>query len=251
MEPYVKSSVKSDRIEIEFFHPAGNSLPGRLLTELAKKIQEADQAGPNVILLKSAGDRTFCAGASFDELTAITNEEEGMTFFSGFANVINAMRMSSKIILTRVQGKAVGGGVGIIAASDHVIASKYASIRLSELAIGIGPFVIGPAVERKTGLSAFAKMSLTPDEWQTAQWAGQHNLMQEVFDTVEQVDQYIETLIKAWNSYSPAALAELKKIFWQGTDHWNQLLTERAKISGKLVLSPFTRNAINAFKNKA
>ena len=170
MEPYVHSTIKEDRIEIEFFHPSGNSLPGVSLSRLVSAIQDAESAKPNVILLKS-GDRTFCAGASFDELTSITNEAEGLQFFSGFANVINAMRKSSKLVLTRVQGKAVGGGVGLISGSDHVIATKYASVRLSELAIGIGPFVIGPAVERKTGVSAFAKMALTPDEWQTAQWA--------------------------------------------------------------------------------
>jgi methylglutaconyl-CoA hydratase len=248
MESYVKSTVQADRIIIEFFHPAGNSLPGALLSQLVAQINAADKEKPNVILLKSAGDRTFCAGASFDELISIKDEKEGLLFFSGFANVINAIRKSNKIVLTRVQGKAVGGGVGLIAASDHVIATQFASIRLSELAVGIGPFVIGPAVERKSGLSAFAKMSLTPDEWQTADWAKQHNLLQEVFDTIDQVDQYIESLIQRWNSYSPDAMAELKKIFWDGTQHWDKLLAERAAISGRLVLSEFTRQAIAKFK---
>lgn len=251
MEPYVHSTIKEDRIEIEFFHPSGNSLPGESLSRLASAIQDAESAKPNVILLKSGGDRTFCAGASFDELTSITNEAEGLQFFSGFANVINAMRKSSKLVLTRVQGKAVGGGVGLISGSDHVIATKYASVRLSELAIGIGPFVIGPAVERKTGVSAFAKMALTPDEWQTAQWAKEHNLLQEVFGEIDQVDQYIEALIVKWNTYSPEAIHALKKIIWQGTDHWDELLWERAAISGRLVLSQFTRDAIEAFRNKA
>jgi methylglutaconyl-CoA hydratase len=249
MESYVKSTVQADRIIIEIFHPAGNSLPGTLLTQLVTQINAANKEKPNVILLKSAGDRTFCAGASFDELMSIKDEKEGLLFFSGFANVINAIRKSNKIVLTRVQGKAVGGGVGLIAASDHVIATRFASIRLSELAVGIGPFVIGPAVERKAGLSAFAKMSLTPDEWQTAEWAKQHNLLQEVFDSIDQVDQYIESLIQRWNSYSPDAMAELKKIFWEGTQHWDTLLSERAAISGKLVLSEFTRQAIAKFKS--
>ena len=249
MESYVKSTVQADRIIIEIFHPAGNSLPGTLLTQLVTQINAANKERPNVILLKSAGDRTFCAGASFDELMSIKDEKEGLLFFSGFANVINAIRKSNKIVLTRVQGKAVGGGVGLIAASDHVIATRFASIRLSELAVGIGPFVIGPAVERKAGLSAFAKMSLTPDEWQTAEWAKQHNLLQEVFDSIDQVDQYIESLIQRWNSYSPDAMAELKKIFWEGTQHWDTLLSERAAISGKLVLSEFTRQAIAKFKS--
>jgi len=250
-QPYVHTSVGPDRITIEFFHPSGNSLPGDLLAQLAAAIRDAETEKPPVILLRSAGDRTFCAGASFDELSSIEDTEQGLRFFSGFANVINAMRKSPKLVLTRVQGKAVGGGVGLIAASDHVVASRYASVRLSELAVGIGPFVIGPAVERKTGLSAFAKMSLTPDEWQTAEWAQQHDLLQEVFETGEQVDLYIEHLIAKWNSYSPEALTELKRVFWQGTDHWDELLTQRAAISGRLVLSEFTRSAIASFKNKA
>lgn len=249
--PYVNSVVKTDRIEIEFYHPAGNSLPATLLTQLVNSIENAANSGPNVILLKSAGDRTFCAGASFEELSSINNKEEGLRFFSGFANVINAIRKCPKLVLTRVQGKAVGGGVGIIAASDYSIASKYASIRLSELAVGIGPFVIGPAVERKIGLSAFTKMSLTPDEWQTAQWAGDRDLFYEVFEDNAQVDAYIDDLIAKWNGYSPEAIASLKKIFWEGTGHWDELLSQRAAISGSLVLSDFTREAINAFKNKS
>ncbi len=250
-QPYVKSEVKSDRIEIEFYHPAGNSLPASLLSQLVSAIDNAAASGPNVILLKSAGDRTFCAGASFEELSSIRNKEEGIRFFSGFANVINAIRKCPKLVLTKVQGKAVGGGVGIIAASDYSIASKYASVRLSELAVGIGPFVIGPAVERKIGLSAFSKMSLTPDEWQTASWAGDRDLFHEVFDDNDQVDAYINDLINKWNSYSPDAIAELKKVFWEGTGHWDELLSRRAAISGSLVLSDFTREAINAFKNKS
>ena len=250
-QPYVNSVVKSDRIEIEFYHPAGNSLPATLLNQLVSSIENAANSGPNVILLKSAGDRTFCAGASFEELSSIGNKEDGLRFFSGFANVINAIRKSPKLVITRVQGKAVGGGVGIIAASDYSIGSKYASVRLSELAVGIGPFVIGPAVERKIGLSAFSKMSLTPDEWQTARWAGDRDLFHEVFEDNEQVDAYINELIGKWNSYSPDAIASLKKVFWEGTGHWDELLSQRAAISGTLVLSDFTRNAINAFKNKS
>ena len=250
-QPYVNSEIKSDRIEIEFYHPAGNSLPGELLAKLVEAIKNAENASPNVILLKSHGDRTFCAGASFDELSSINDEATGLKFFSGFANVINAIRKSPKIVITRVQGKAVGGGVGIMAASDYVIASKYASVRLSELAVGIGPFVIGPAVERKIGLSAFAKMSLTPDEWQTPEWALQRDLVQEVFEEVKQVDEYIDFLIGKWNTYSPDAMFELKKVLWAGTENWDELLAERAAISGRLVLSDFTKNAINLFKTKA
>ena len=250
-QAYVRSQIKSDRVEIEFYHPSGNSLPGSLLAQLVRAINDAGNEKPNVILLKSHGERTFCAGASFDELSSIGDEATGLKFFSGFANVINAIRKSSKIVLTRVQGKAVGGGVGIMAASDYVIASKYASVRLSELAVGIGPFVIGPAVERKIGLSAFAKMALTPDEWQTAEWALQRDLVQEVFEDVKQVDEYIDFLIAKWNTYSPDAMDELKKVLWKGTEDWDNLLAERAAISGRLVLSEFTKEAINSFKSKS
>ena len=236
---------------IEFFHPAHNSLPGALLASLTEAITAAgrDEA-TKVIVLASAGDRTFCAGASFDELTAIDNLDTGKAFFMGFANVINACRTCGKIVIGRVQGKAVGGGVGVAAATDYCMATKYASVRLSELAIGIGPFVVGPAVERKVGLSAMSQMTLNPDEWQTAAWAKDKGLFTEVFESTEQLDDYIGQFAAKLAGYNPEALSALKTIFWEGTGDWDQLLEKRAAVSGQLVLSRFTREAIQAFKNR-
>lgn len=236
---------------IEFSHPAQNSLPGRLLAELVQAIEAAGaDKDSHIVLLRSAGDRTFCAGASFDELSSIRDFETGKRFFLGFANVINAMRRCPKLIIGRVQGKAVGGGVGLAAATDYCMASQYASVRLSELAVGIGPFVVGPACERKLGLSAFSQMAINATEWQTAAWAKQKGLFTEVFDTVEQLDAYIEHFTNILVNSSPEAMRELKRIFWQGTENWDTLLDERAAISGRLVLSDFTREAIEAFKTK-
>ncbi len=234
---------------VTFFHPAHNSLPGRLLERLSEAITEAGRhPDTRVVVLRSEGERTFCAGASFDELAAIDTLEKGKAFFLGFANVINAMRKCPKPVVGRVQGKAVGGGVGLAAATDYCMASKWASIRLSELAVGIGPFVVGPAVERKIGLSAFSQLTLDPAEWQTAQWAREKGLFNEVFDTVEQLDAYLADFTARLASYNPEAMRELKRIFWEGTEHWDQLLDERAAISGRLVLSDFAKRAIEAFK---
>jgi len=248
VNPYVKAHISDGIARIEFFHPAHNSLPGDLLKELKEKIEHfSDQKEIKLILIQSAGERTFCAGASFTELSSIQDFEAGKRFFMGFANVINAIRKSSKIVIMTVQGKAVGGGVGLAAAADYCLATKWSSVRLSELAVGIGPFVIGPAVERKLGNSAFTKMSLTPDEWQTAEWAKNHGLFHECFEDKTQMDAYLITLLDRLKSYNPQALDKLKIVFWEGTDHWDQLLETRAEISGELVLSEASKNAINAF----
>ena len=203
-----------------------------------------------VIILKSAGERAFCAGASFDELISIDNLETGKVFFSGFANVINAARKCPKIIIGRVQGKAVGGGVGMASAVDYCMATKFASVKLSELAVGIGPFVVGPAVERKIGMSAMSQLAIDATEWQTAQWAKEKGLYTEVFNSIDQMDEGIAKLANTLANSNPEAMQMLKKVFWQGTENWDDLLLERAAMSGKLVLSDFTRNAINKFKNK-
>lgn len=246
---HVSHKIEHGVATIEFFHPSSNSLPGAILTDLAKTINDIGiDNRVNVIVLRSAGDKAFCAGASFDELMAIQNEAEGKKFFSGFAHVINAMRKCHKLIIGRVQGKAVGGGVGLIAATDYAIATEDASVKLSELAIGIGPFVVGPAVERKVGNSAFAALAIDATEWRSAEWAKRHGLYSEVHRTVLEVDDSVNNLAERLSHSSPAAMAQLKKIFWQGTDHWDELLGDRAAISGRLVLSDFTRNAINKFK---
>ena len=236
---------------IEFYHPAQNSMPGHLLKKLVATItEEGRNEASDIIVLKSFGDRTYCAGASFTELASIRDFDTGKAFFLGFANVINAIRLCPKIVIGRVQGKAVGGGVGLAAACDFTMATKFASVRLSELAVGIGPFVIGPAVERKIGLSAFSQMSLQAAEWQTAAWAKQKGLFMEVFETVEQLDDYLSHFINELLSRSPRALAGLKEVFWQGTEHWSQLLEQRAEASGKLILSDYAKNAIAEFLQK-
>ena len=247
---YVRTDLTTDGIaHILFYHPNHNSLPSRLLTELAAAFTSAgDNPDVKIVVLRSVEHNTFCAGASFDELASIQDFETSKAFFSGFGNVIKAMRRCPKIIVGRVHGKAVGGGVGLAAATDICFASQWASVRLSELAVGFGPFVIGPAVERKIGAATFAQMSLTPSEWRTAEWAKSHGLFQEYFEQVEQLDAYLTHFCQNLCAYSPDALLEMKKVFWQGTEHWDTLLTERAAISGRLALSEFSKAAIAAFK---
>ncbi|EMR03267.1 enoyl-CoA hydratase/isomerase family protein [Cesiribacter andamanensis] len=236
---------------ISFFHPSHNSLPGALLQELAETIRAAGtDPAIKVIILKSEGERTFCAGASFDELMAIETKEQGLAFFSGFAKVINACRTSPRMILGRVQGKAIGGGVGVAASTDYCFATKHAAVKLSELALGIGPFVVGPAVERKIGLAAFSQLSLDAAEFQSAEWAKERGLYAEVFDNAGEMDAALHAFATRLAGYSPEALTAMKRVFWQGTEHWDQLLVERAGISGTLVLSDFTREFIKSFKAK-
>ena len=236
---------------IEFHHPLSNSLPGKLLGKLANSISEFGENNEvRVIVLKSAGDRAFCAGASFDELISIDNLETGKLFFSGFANVINAARKCPKLIIGRVHGKAVGGGVGLASAVDYCFATEHASVKLSELAVGIGPFVVGPAVARKIGDAAMSELTIDAKSWRTADWAKSKGLYADVFPTVEAMDEAISILAVTLSESNPEAMRELKRIFWENTDHWDVLLAERAAISGRLVLSDFTRNAINKFKSK-
>ena len=251
-EGYVSHEIEHGIATIEFFHPSGNSLPGAILTDLAKTINDVGlDHRVKVIILRSAGEKTFCAGASFDELIAINDAETGLKFFSGFAHVINAMRKCHKLIIGRVQGKAVGGGVGLIAATDYAIAHESCSVKLSELAVGIGPFVVGPAVERKIGTSCFAQLAIDATQWRSADWAKRHGLYAELHSTTQEVDDAVRNLAERLASSNPEAMAELKKVFWQGTENWDKLLPERAAISGKLILSDFSRNAINTFKAKA
>lgn len=247
----VETAVAESIATITFMHPLSNSLPGKILNKLAATITEIGQRDDvKVIVLKSAGDRAFCAGASFDELIAIDDATTGEEFFSGFARVINAARKCPKFIIGRVQGKAVGGGVGMASAVDYCYATQFASVKLSELAIGIGPFVVGPAVERKVGTSAFSQMAINATAWYPASWAREKGLYAEVFESAEEMDAAIATLAGKLAGSNPEAMRMLKKVFWQGTDHWDELLRDRAAMSGTLVLSEFTRNAINAFKKK-
>lgn len=250
-EANVTHTTENGISTIEFFHPQSNSLPSAILQKLAATITEAAQnKDTTVIILKSGGDRTFCAGASFDELMAIKNEAEGLAFFSGFAHVINAMRKCKQFIIGRVQGKAIGGGVGLASSCDYTFATQYADIKLSELAVGIGPFVVGPAVERKIGTSAAYELAIDATNFRTANWAMQKSMYTAVHNTIEEMDTAIQGLAITLSKSSPEAMAEIKKAFWKGTEDWDSLLIERAKISGRLVLSEFTRNAIDKFKKK-
>jgi methylglutaconyl-CoA hydratase len=234
---------------VEFGHPASNSFPSELLERLEKefhKLSDTDEV--NLIILKSEGDRAFCAGASFDELLEISNMQQGKLFFSGFANVINAMRTCKKLIVGRIHGKTVGGGVGLAAACDYCLATEQAAIKLSELSIGIGPFVIAPAVERKMGIGALAELTLAAHEWKNAYWAKEKGLYARVFEDIKDLDKEVEIFSEKLASYNPEALYEMKKTLWKGTEDWDQLLPEQAAISGELVLSEFTKNALTKFK---
>lgn len=236
---------------IEFSHLLSNSLPGKILAKLANTITSLGEDDTvKIIVIRSAGDRAFCAGASFDELVAIDNLETGKVFFSGFANVINACRTCPKLIIGRVQGKAVGGGVGLAAAFDYTLATQHAFVKLSELAVGIGPFVVGPAVERKIGVSAMSQLAINATEWQSAAWARSKGLYTAVYDTADAMDEAIDALVNKLCQSNPEAMRQLKQVFWQGTEHWDKLLAERAEISGQLVLSDFTKKAIAKFKAK-
>jgi len=249
MDGFVNSEVANGICTITFSHPASNSLPGDILSKLAKTIHSAGlDLDTSVIVLKSSGERAFCAGASFDEILSLKNESEGLEFFSGFANVINAIRTCPKFVIGRVQGKAVGGGVGLAAAVDHCFATKHASIKLSELAIGIGPFVVGPAIERKVGTSGFSQLSIDATSWKDASWAAQYGLYAEVFENTEEMDNAVNRLTTKLASSSPEAMKELKKVLWKGSENWGDLLKELAQISGRLILSDFSKEAIKSFK---
>lgn len=248
---YVKTNIENGVATIEFYHPSHNSLPGRLLKLLVENINTAgENSAIKVVILKSAGERTFCAGASFDELSSIENLERGKEFFMGFANVINAIRKCPKFVIGRIQGKAVGGGVGLASAVDYCLATKFASVKLSELAIGIGPFVIGPAVERKIGLSAFSQSGINATDWYSSNWAKEKGLFVEVFESTDLMDEYLGDFAQKLANFSPDAMREYKRVLWEGTENWDTLLAERAAISGRLVLSDFTKNAIAKFQGK-
>ncbi len=245
----VLTNIREKIATITFYHPASNSFPTSLLNRLIENINRLSlDSNVNVIILQSEGDAAFCAGASFNELLEISNLEEGKQFFSGFANLINAMRTCSKLIIGRVQGKAVGGGVGIIAATDYCFATENADIKLSELTVGIGPFVIEPALTRKIGVAALSKLTLDATDWHTAYWAKENGLFARVFESKRDMDEYVAVLSQKLANYNPEALTALKKVFWKGTEDWDKLLLERAEISGKLALSDSTKKALQKFK---
>lgn len=248
-QPYVKIDIENKVGYIEFFHPSHNSLPGDILAKLAQTIAEAgDNNAIKVIVLKSGGDRTFCAGASFNELININDEKTGKVFFSGFANVINAMRKCPKFIIGRIQGKTVGGGVGLAASTDYCMGTKFAAIKLSELNIGIGPFVVGPAIERKMGLSAMSQIAVDANTFYPPEWAKQKGLFTHIYESTEELDEAVKNTAEHLCTYNTEAMLEMKKVFWRGTDDWDELLAERAQTSGRLVLSDFTKEKLKGFK---
>jgi methylglutaconyl-CoA hydratase len=248
-EAYVKQNIQNNIATIEFFHPEQNSLPSDILVQLANTITKVgNNSEVKVIILKSGGDRTFCAGASFQELISINNAETGKVFFSGFANVINAMRKCPKFIIGRIQGKTVGGGVGIAAATDYCLATKFASIKLSELNVGIGPFVVSPAIERKMGVSAMSQIAIDANSFYEATWAREKGLFANVYESIEELDSEVQKFAEHLCTYNPEAMLEMKKVFWRGTEDWDNLLAERAAISGRLVLSDFTKETLKKFK---
>ncbi len=250
-EGSINIEIKNNIGTVEFYHPKGNSLPGNLLNELAQSISGLGKnSEAHVIVLRSKGKGAFCAGASFDELIAIENKEQGKRFFLGFSGVLNAMRKCPKLIIVRVQGKAVGGGVGLASGGDYTIAHTSASVKLSELALGIGPFVVGPAVQRKVGTSAFSKLAVDAKNWHEAHWAYENGLFSQLCDSHAKLDEACANLAHDLASSSPQAMLHLKNMLWRGTENWEDLMEQRAEISGELVLSNFTRNFIEEFKKK-
>jgi methylglutaconyl-CoA hydratase len=245
----ISTVIENTVATVTFSNPASNSFPSLLLQQLTEELHLLSENNTvTLIILKSEGTSTFCAGASFEELLALETESDGTKFFSGFANVINAMRTCSKLIIGRVQGKAVGGGVGLAAACDYCFATENSMIRLSEIAVGIGPFVIEPAVSRKIGKVAFTELTLNPSLWKSAQWAQENKLYTEVFATSEALDERLQAFVSELCTYNPLALEAIKKVLWEGTENWQQLLYERAAISGRLVLSPASKIALQKFK---
>ncbi|MFT3885565.1 MAG: enoyl-CoA hydratase/isomerase family protein [Flavobacteriales bacterium] len=249
---YVNSNITDGIATVTFHHLKSNSLPGHVLRGMAEAITTAGKdPSVRVIVLRSDGDKAFCAGASFDELTSIADMAQGTAFFSGFAQVINAIRKAPVFVIGRIHSHTVGGGVGLACAVDIAYAHEGASARLSELAIGIGPFVVGPAIERKVGNGLFGLLTATPATRRSAAWCEQHGIYAGVFPTIEALDERIAAHARELAGYNPEAMAELKRVMWRGTDDWDHLLAERAAQSGRLVLSAFTRTAIARFKAEA
>lgn len=247
---FVRATAANGIGVLSFYHPKGNSLPAAMLRELAEGVDRLGfDKSVQVIILRSEGTGPFCAGASFDEFTSIRDAEAGRQFFMGFANLILAMRRCPKFILARVHGKVAGGGVGIVAAADYSLAMVSASVRLSELAVGIGPFIVGPVIERRVGSGSFSAMAIDA-EWRDGHWAERHGLYSRLCDVQTELDAHLDALAHTLAKSNPEAMAELKTTFWAGTDHWEELLRERAKMSGRLVLSDHTKRAIEEFRRR-
>ena len=247
---FVNQELKNSISEITFGHPKSNSLPGEILELLAQTIlNEGAKTEVKAILLKSGGEKAFCAGASFDELLSIDELENSKKFFGGFAKVLNAMRSCGKLVIVRVQGKTTGGGVGIACAADYCFATKDAALALTELNLGIGPFVIGPYVERKMGKSAYAAMSIDAD-FRSAEWCKQHDVYHSVSENIEMMDEEISKFLEKLSARSSDALSLIKKVSWEGTEHFEELMPERILMSASLILEDSAKKNIEKIKER-
>ncbi len=248
MQPFVTSEIRNSISEITFGTPKSNSLPGEILEKLAQTILiEGKKEEVKAILLKSEGEKVFCAGASFDELLEIDELEASKKFFGGFAKVLNAMRSCGKIVVVRVQGKTTGGGVGIACGADYCFATKNAALALTEINLGIGPFVIGPYVERKIGKSQFSAMAIDAD-FRSAEWAEQHNIYHSVSETIAEMELKLGIFLDKLSARSDEALALIKKVSWEGTEHFEELMPERIHMSASLILEDSAKENIQKIK---
>ena len=250
MTDFVNAQVLNQISHIEFGTSKSNSLPGEILELLAQTIlSEAAKVDVKAIVLKSSGEKAFCAGASFDELLQIDELEISKKFFGGFAKVLNAMRTCGKLVIVRVQGKTTGGGVGIACGADYCFATKDSSLALTELNLGIGPFVIGPYVERKIGKSEFTAMAIDAD-FRSAQWAERNHIYHVVSDSIEEMDEKLTVFLDTLASRSADALALLKKVSWEGSEHFEKLMPERIQMSASLILEDSAKENINKIKER-
>ncbi len=247
---FVTSEIKNNISEITFGTPKSNSLPGEILEKLAQTILECGKdQNVKAILLQSEGEKSFCAGASFDELLEIEELEKSKIFFGGFAKVLNAMRSCGKLVIVRVQGKTTGGGVGIACAADYCFGTTDSALALTELNLGIGPFVIGPFVERKIGKSAYSAMSIDAD-FRSAEWCERHDIYQSVSENIPEMDSKIEKFLEVLSNRSSDALALIKKVSWEGTEHFDQLMPERILMSASLILEDSAKENIGKIKER-
>lgn len=247
---FVTQELKNNISEITFGTPKSNSLPGEILEKLAQTILESGKdENVKAILLKSEGEKAFCAGASFDELLEIEELEKSKIFFGGFAKVLNAMRNCGKLVVVRVQGKTTGGGVGIACAADYCFATKDSAMALTELNLGIGPFVIGPYVERKIGKSAYGAMSIDAD-FRSANWCEKHDVYHSVSENIQEMDEKIAAFMNKLSERSADALALIKKVSWEGSEHFDQLMPERILMSASLILEDSAKKNIELIKER-
>lgn len=250
MQPTVHTQIENSIAKIQFYNPASNACDPSMLAQMVHAFNTLSaNSQVKVILLSSKGNKAFCAGASITHLSELKDMKAATDFFSGFGRLILSMKNCNKIIVTSVQGKAVGGGVGIIAASDYVIATENSGLRLSELMIGIGPLVIAPAVIRKVGVAHFSQLSLKPSTWKDAKWGAAHGLFNELVTDGDSLENVTVDYCNSLASYSAQALSALKSVLWQGTEHWEELLYENAAKTATLSLSEDAQESFKKFNS--